>query len=53
MDFFFIVAEYLFLKCVVPVVEIEFAVILPRLKSINQYDPQFTLTNGRIVPFSN
>ena len=35
------VANYILLTCNVPVVKIErFAVILPSLKSINQYDPQ-------------
>ena len=48
LDFIFMVAEYVFLTCTALVVDTErFAVILTRLKSINQSDAQFTLSNGR------
>ena len=39
--------EYVFLPYTVPVGEIgEFPAILPKLKSINQYNPQFTPSNN-------
>ena len=45
-DFIFMIAEYVFLTCTALVVDIErFAVILTRLKSINQSDAQ--LSNSR------
>ena len=42
VDFIFLYAKYAFLTCTVPVVEIEgFLAILPKLKSINQYEVKF------------
>ena len=50
--FIFEVAIFLFLTCTVPVVEIEiFPAILTKPKWVPQYDPQFTLSNSRIVVF--
>ena len=44
------IAKHKFLTCTVPVVEIEgFAATLARMRLVNQYDPQSTLSNSRIA----
>ena len=44
------VAKYVFLTCAVSVVERGgFPAVLPKLHSISQYDPQFMLSNSRII----
>ena len=46
------VAKYVFLRYTMPVVEKEgFTSVLPKLKLINHYDPQFTLSKCKIELF--
>ena len=48
------IANYIFLTCTVPVVEIEgFVATLARIRLVNQYDPQSTLSNSTIALFKN